>query len=199
MVRIVLIYLLSGISISLIAQEVPMVGDTIRHTNDSLIIRKGGKVITAESYAKRFQPRKAILYAAVLPGMGQAYNKKYWKMPIVYGGFLVLTSFAISYNNLYEKYKNELFYMLDDPSITTSPSGYTKEQLRSVIDTYRRQRDYFIILDGFMYILQLVDAHVDAHLKEFDLNPQLKVTLQPSVQQNYLTGRTSGISLTLKF
>ena len=124
MIRIVLILLVCCSSISLAAQDVPMAGDTLLHSNDTIRITKRGKVITAESYAKRFQPRKAILYAAVLPGMGQIYNKKYWKLPIVYGGFFVLTSFAIAYNHLFEKYKDELFYMLDDPSVKTSPSGY---------------------------------------------------------------------------
>jgi hypothetical protein len=182
-----------------IAQQQPARQDTLpAPPPDSVLINKNGKVLTVESYAKRYQPRKALLYAAVLPGMGQIYNKKYWKVPLVYGGFAFITSVAVIYNQRYEKYKNELFYVLENPS-STSPSGYTEEQLRTLTDAYRRQRDFFIILDAFWYILQMVDAHVDAHLKEFDLNPQLKVSLAPSVQQNYLSGRSTGLSLTLKF
>ena len=191
--------------------------DTIREPADSLIVRKGGKIITIESYAKRYQPRKALLYSAVVPGTGQIYNKKYWKVPLVWGGFYLLTTNAMKYNELFLKYKNELYVLLEHPtgsttstgtstgtstsagSTPTSTSGFTEAQLRDIIDNYRRQRDFFIILDGFLYILQLVDAHVDAHLKEFDLNPNLKVSIEPSVQQNSMIGRTSGFSITFKF
>ena len=200
MLRIVLILILCTTATALsFAQEVEVLKDTLLNSlADSAIIRKGGRIITPESYAKRYQPRKALLYSAILPGSGQLYNKKYWKIPIVFGGFYLLTKVAVTYNGYYEKYKAELYGLLATPSIPP-PSKYTEAQLRSQIDTYRRQRDYFIILDGFMYILQMVDAHVDAHLKEFDLNPSLKVTLTPTTQQNYLTGRLSGFTLTLKF
>src|SRR5205809_2292259 len=133
------------------SQEVPARQDTLpAPPPDSVLIKKNGKVITVESYAKRYQPRKALLYAAVLPGMGQIYNKKYWKVPLVYGGFAFITSVAVVYNQRYEKYKNELFYVLENPG-STSPSKYTEEQLRTLTDAYRRQRDFFIILDAFWY------------------------------------------------
>ncbi len=172
--------------------------DSTNATSDSLIIRKNGKIITAKQYAERYIPRKALLFSAVFPGMGQVYNKKYWKLPIVYGGFYMLTYVAFGYNDLYNKYKTELFEVVRDPKFIP-PSGYTESQLRSVTEFYRRQRDFFLILDGMWYLLQLVDAHVDAHLRDFDLNPQLKVTLGPSIQQNPLYGQVSGISLTIKF
>lgn len=198
MFRLSKILIVSVIATTSFAQEVEVVRDTIKNPSDSLQIRKGGKIITIESYAKRYQPRKALLYAAVLPGMGQVYNKKYWKLPIVYGGFYVLTSFAVAYNRLHDKYKMELFGLLENPG-STSPSKFSESQLRSITDNYRRQRDYFLILNAFWYLLQMVDAHVDAHLKEFDLNPQLKMSFSPSVQQNHMIGQTSGLSLTLKF
>lgn len=198
MLRIWVIWLVSMVATSALAQQVDVVADTVPALADSLVIKKGGKVITIESYAKRFQPRKALLYSAVLPGMGQVYNKKYWKLPLIYGGFYLLTKYAVAYNNLYIKYKEELYGTLEIPVIPPA-SGYTQTQLRTLIDNYRRQRDYFIVLDGFMYILQLIDAHVDAHLKEFDLNPQLKVSLKPTVQPTGLMGHASGFSLTLKF
>lgn len=180
------------------AQQVDVAIDTTRTKGDTLIIRKGGKIITAEAYAKRYIPRKALLYSAVLPGMGQVYNKKYWKLPIVYGGFYMLTWVAFSYNDLYNKYKTELYAVVREPGYVP-PSGYTEEQLRSVTEFYRRQRDFFLILDGMWYLLQLVDAHVDAHLRDFDLNPQLKLSVGPSMQQNSLYGQATGISITLKF
>ena len=181
-----------------VAQKVQVLTDTTRGGADSIVIVRKGKVITAEEYAARYVPRKAMLYSAVLPGMGQAYNKKYWKLPIVYGGFYALTWVAFTYNDLYNEYKAELYEVVRDPAYIP-PSGYTETQLRSVTEFYRRQRDFFLILDGMWYLLQMVDAHVDAHLRDFDLNPQLKVSLGPSLQQHPLYGQASGISLTIKF
>lgn len=204
MFRLLLILVFTTVASIVTAQEVEVEVDsannTIRSLGDSVVIRKGGRIITPEYYAKRYQPRKALLYSAVVPGMGQIYNKKYWKLPIVYGSFIIITSYAVAYNNLYVKYKNELFTYLENPgSSGTTASGFTEEQCRTLIDNYRRERDFFLILDGFMYLLQLVDAHVDAHLREFDLNPGLKVSLSPSLQQNNMMGSTSGLTITIKF
>lgn len=178
--------------------QVEIVKDTTQKSGDSLIIVRRGKVITAEEYKARYVPRKALLYSAVFPGMGQVYNKKYWKLPIVYGGFYMLTYVALGYNDLYNESKQELYAVVRDPTFIP-PSGYTESQLRSVTEFYRRQRDFFLILDGMWYLLQLVDAHVDAHLRDFDLNPQLKVSLGPSMQQSPFYGQATGFSLTLKF
>lgn len=172
--------------------------DSVRQASDTIFIKKGGKVYTGTAYANRFQPRKALMYSAILPGAGQVYNKKYWKLPLIYGGLVFVTSIAITYNDYYNKYKNELYGLLETPSIPP-PSGYSETQLRTLIDTYRRQRDFFLILDGIIYILQIVDAHVDAHLKEFDLNPNLKVRLEPTSQPSIAMGSIPGLSLTLKF
>lgn len=180
------------------AQKVQVITDTTRNGEDSVILIRRGKVITPEQYAARYVPRKALLYSAVFPGMGQVYNKKYWKLPIVYGGFYMLTYVALAYNDLYNEYKLELYAVVRDPAYT-SPSGYTEDQLRSVTEFYRRQRDFFLILDGMWYLLQLVDAHVDAHLREFDLNPQLKVSLGPSMQHSPFFGQAPGLGLTIKF
>jgi hypothetical protein len=173
---------------------------SINKVNDSTFIDKRGRVIAIQSYASRFNPRKALLYSAVFPGMGQVYNKKYWKLPLVYGGFAALIGVAKFYHDQNVEYREDLFTFLSDPTKPKiSPLGLTDAQLRSVIDRSRRERDYFIILSMFWYMLQLVDAHVDAHLKEFDVNPNLRVRLEPNVNQNNLTGRTTGVALTLKF
>lgn len=157
---------------------------------------KSGKVVNIKTYAARFDPRKAMFYSAILPGAGQVYNKKYWKVPLVYGGLLGLISVVKFYDDLDTKYKGELFYMLNHPNLQTYPgTTITPAALRTAIDQARRQRDYFTILTGFMYILQMVDAHVDAHLKEFDLNPQLHVRIEPSM----LPGNSVGMGLTIKF
>jgi len=155
--------------------------------------------VDIESYARRYNPRKALFFSAALPGMGQVYNKRYWKVPIVYGG-LILGAYVVNvYQNQYLQYKSELFSLLNNPQLPKSESGYTQDQLRPIINKTRRQRDYFSILTGIWYILQIMDAHVDAHLKEFDLNPQLQVKVEPMVENSQLTGRNSGVSLKFKF
>jgi hypothetical protein len=150
-------------------------------------------------YVKRFNPRKALFYSAILPGMGQVYNKKYWKVPLVYGGFYTGVIVINFYEDQFIKYKNELFTLLNDPSVATSPTGLTQDQLRSIINKARRQRDFWCIITGVWYMLQIVDAHVDAHLKEFDVNPQLKVKIEPMMESDQMIGRTTGFSIKLKF
>jgi hypothetical protein len=147
--------------------------------------------------AQRFNPQKALLYSAVLPGAGQVYNKKYWKVPIVYGGFVFLGYFIDGYNDNYLFYKNELFKELNEEG--SSSTGLTETDLRSYTDQYRRERDFFIVLTGLWYMLQIIDAHVDSHLKEFEVNPNLNVRIEPSFKQDMLLGRQSGFSVSLRF
>jgi hypothetical protein len=165
---------------------------------DAVDVPQADQATPISTYAKRFNPRKAMLYAAVFPGSGQVYNKKYWKLPIVYGGFfggIYLVSF---YQKQHVQFRKDLFELINDPKVP-NPAGFTQDQLRSLVDKARRERDYFFVLTGLWYILQMVDAHVDAHLKEFDLNPKLKVSLEPHVERNGMIGRSNGMRLIIKF
>ena len=171
-------------------------------TGDSLIM-EGRDTLLLKSYASRYDPRKALLYAAVVPGLGQIYNKKYWKLPLVYGGMIVC-GYAINfYQDGYTTYKAKLYWNLENgyPNDDDIALGddYTTATYRHIVDEYKRERDFMIILMGGVYLLQMIDAHVDAHLKEFDLNPKLQMSVRPTVEQNDLIGRQSGISLVLKF
>jgi hypothetical protein len=174
----------------------------VRDETDSLIAESRDTVLL-KSYATRYSPRKALLYAAILPGLGQIYNKKYWKLPLVYGGLIATGYYINLFSDKYNTSKVQLFYNLDhDPNnenYVNPESGYTTSYLRSAVDFYRRQRDFMIILMGATYLLQIIDAHVDAHLKEFDLNPNLKVSIEPTIEQNSLLGRQTGIALVFRF
>lgn len=179
------------------------------------------EAILIESYAARYDPQKALMFSAILPGAGQVYNKAYWKVPIIYGGFVVL---GIGMHELHENYmlfKDMLFNVLNEPNVpvivdqatgltalgnfvrggqvVSSQYGLTVEQLRSQVNKWHRDRDFTVMLTAVWYVLQMVEAHVDAHLKEFDVNPQLKVSIEPSIRNSVMTGRSSGVSLTLKF
>jgi hypothetical protein len=171
---------------------------------DSIVIKKNGKVITIESYAARYNPRRAMLLGAVLPGAGQLYNKKYWKMPLVYGGFIGIgIGIAFEQRN-YLVARRGLFSLLNEPANpqVDPATGLTQfgnkviggkiyhpigdkgllslDVARNATNRYRRDRDFGLIMCFVFYMLQMVDAHVDAHLKEFDLNPQLKVSIEPN-------------------
>jgi len=168
---------------------------------DTSFIQPDKQVVEIESYAKRFDPRKALLFSAVFPGSGQLYNKKYWKMPLVYGGFAGLIYVANFYHVQNIKFRGQLFDLINEPNANggLSPDGLTKTQLRTFVDKTRRERDFFIILNGMWYLLQMVDAHVDAHLKEFDINPKMQVSVEPLLENSMMTGRNSGIALIIKF
>jgi hypothetical protein len=170
---------------------------------DTLIIENPKDTVELKSYATRYDPRKAILFAAVLPGLGQVYNKKYWKLPLVYGG-LAATGYAINfYNTGYKKYKSQLFYNLEtnpgNENAQHPVSRFTTSQLRTITNKYRRERDFMVIIMAGVYILQMVDAHVDAHLKEFDLNPNLHVRIEPTWENDMMMGQTKGVALKFRF
>lgn len=176
--------------------------DSVRITRDTIFIERQDTTLI-KSYAKRYDPRKAILYAAVVPGLGQVYNKKYWKLPLVYGGFYLLARGIDHYNDIYKEYKGYLFDNLENnlgnPNDRHPGTNRTTGSLRRIVNLSRRDRDFMVILIGGMYILQMIDAHVDSHLKEFDLNPNLKVRVEPTISNDALLGRQTGVSLILRF
>lgn len=172
--------------------------DSLRITRDTITIEDQDTVLI-KSYAKRYNPRKALLYAAVLPGLGQIYNKKYWKLPLVYGGFYLFIREINRTNDIYKEYKVYLFENLETGQNLHLASELTTAQLRRIVDRSRRERDFMVILMGGLYILQMVDAHVDAHLKEFDLNPNLKARIEPTITNDALIGRQAGVSLIFRF
>ena len=192
MVRVIaLIVLLFAFSRNAHAQQ----DSVIVETQDTTLIK---------SYAQRYDPRKALLFAAVLPGLGQIYNKKYWKLPLVYGG-LFAAGYAVNYyNGLYRDYRSMVFRGIENGVKENEQNKdlgmrTTLKQYRIAVDKSRRERDYMIIIMGAVYILQIIDAHVDAHLKEFDLNPRLQVSIEPMMEQTPVLGRQTGASLVMKF
>lgn len=167
--------------------------------NGDTVVFEPTDTVQIKSYASEYDPEKALFYATVLPGLGQIYNKKYWKLPLVYGGF-VWAGYGLSvYQEGYVKYKKQLFQNLELGVDVNPESGYSTDVLRSVVDEARRNRDLMIIVLAGVYILQIVDAHVDAHLKEFDVNPRLQVKIEPLLDNNAMTGRQTGLALVIRF
>jgi len=169
--------------------------DTLRSAPDSL---KQPREVEIKSYASRFNPRKALLFSAVFPGAGQIYNKKYWKAPLVWGGFGAGIAIVSSFHSQHIDFRNRLFDRLN--GVPQTAGQLNEEQLRRLVDRTKRERDFFLIMTGIWYLMQMVDAHVDAHLKEFSLNPELngRARLEPTFRQDALFGPTAGLSLVIR-
>lgn len=126
-------------------------------------------------------PRKACLFSAILPGMGQVYNRDYWKVPIVYAGFGAL-AWSFAYNHTqYKVFKDA--YQCRTSGVNCGADSfptYADANLRSERDAYRRNRDLTILIGAAWYSLQIIEAYVDAHLKHFNVNENLSFYVRPS-------------------
>ena len=129
-------------------------------------------------------PKKAAMLSAILPGAGQVYNKKYWKVPLVYGAIGASLYFAFDQRDRFRDFKSAYVSRVDDDS-TTIDSKYTgvysDQNLLTLIEYHRKNRDLLFVLAGFSYILNIVDAAVDAHLFYFDVSEDLSASIRPRV------------------
>jgi hypothetical protein len=139
-------------------------------------------------------PLKAALLSAVLPGLGQAYNGSYWKIPIIYAGFVGLGSAIHFLDYKYIVFRNALSAQVDDDPNTINPYatiGGDERVLNLRVEFYRRNRDFTMILTGLFYLLQVVEANVDGHLKTFDISDEISLKIDPHIGQlahNYHLG-----------
>lgn len=158
---------------------------------------------TNDTDIKPHSPTKASVYSAVLPGLGQAYNKKYWKIPIVYAGFGVITYFVISNSAEYKKFKEAYNYVAssDSTGIDNDYVGkYDEQQLLDGKNFYRRNMELSYIIGGLWYILNIIDASVDAHFFDYDVSEDLTIGIDPVMHIRHDDRRAvSGLKLTLKF
>lgn len=139
-------------------------------------------------------PRKAALYSAVLPGMGQIYNKKYWKLPLVYAGIGGLGYAAIWNSREYDYYFDLYKFMTDNGY--QEWEGRTFREVEWYKNTHLRYKNLFIILTVGFYVLQIVDATVDAHLIDFDISENLSMRIDPVLYEPafYKTARSGNLS-----
>ena len=158
-------------------------------------------------------PTKATWLALVIPGGGQIYNRKYWKLPIFYGGFAGC-AYALTWNSKMYKdystaYKDAMNGNMQSSSITDLlPPGYKisetqlKELLRKRKDTYRRYRDLSIFAFIGVYLLSVIDAYVDAELSNFDITPDLSMKVESAVNDNRIdnsSNRSVGLQCSFRF
>lgn len=166
----------------------------------------------------RPNPKRALWLALVLPGAGQIYNRKYWKLPIIYGGF-VGCAYAMRWNNMmYRDYSQAYLDIMDnDPTtqsynqflhlgnqITSENMSRWQEIFRKRKDRYRRWRDMSIFVMIGVYAFSVIDAYVDASLSEFDISPDLSMRVAPAVinsgmNHNPIKGAGLGLQCSLNF
>jgi hypothetical protein len=160
-------------------------------------------IVTQVPATKKYHsPKKAALYSTILPGLGQAYNKKYWKIPIIYAGAAALI-YSINLNQTkYVQYRDAYKYRIDNNPLTTDNyvGKYTDENLNTLQKYYHRYRDLSVIGAGLLYIINIVDASVDAHLFTFDVDDNLSFNIHPTlINTANINQYTTGLSLNFKF
>ena len=165
---------------------------------------------------ERFVPNanRAVWLAMVFPGAGQIYNRKYWKLPIVYGGF-VGCAYALNWNTkMYKDYSQAYLDIMDDDPNTKSFEDFLpmnsniagqeerfKEIFRKRKDLYRRQRDLSIFCFIGVYLLSVIDAYVDAELSDFDITKDIGLKVEPTIFNDGSNKQfnTIGLQCSLKF
>lgn len=184
--------------------ESPVDTAMISLKSDSILNEKEKKPV------KRWIPdsNKSLWMAMVLPGAGQIYNRKYWKLPIIYGGFVgcayALTWNTKMYNDYSQAYQD---IMSDNPNNDSykdfippyvdieSNLEYYQNTFKNAKDIYRRQRDLSIFAFIGVYLLSVIDAYVDAELSDFDISKDLSLKLEPTLFNDVLRNRPQGIGL----
>lgn len=164
-------------------------------------------------------PTKATVYAALIPGLGQIYNQKYWKLPILYGGATALAYFYQRNDFRYDYFKDGYNNTISLEKLETDKNLYTEEQynaqkailvqklgklyghssetLRTYKNAYRRDRDFVVIVSGLFYILSVMDANVDAHFFDYDISNNLSFNVQPLISGPQLARNQAEFGLTM--
>jgi len=156
-------------------------------------------------------PSKAAFYSAVLPGLGQIYNKRYWKVPIVYA-VIGTGVYAYTYNNdLYDRFRtafkrrqagftDDEFYDINGDNAAGADPDLDTDDLERQQENYQQDRDLALVITIAMYALNIIDANVDAHLKQFNIDEDLSMDVQPYLDLDPITNNPNyGIAFTIKF
>ena len=145
--------------------------------------------------------RKAAIMSACIPGLGQVYNGKraFWKVPLIYGLLGGISYWGISNQIKYKYYSNNLAAIYDNNLNTRNTSGYSSDQLITEKRYYKKYRDIAIMVGALVYILNIIDANVEAHLKTFDVSDDLSLQVKPYGNLDYNNNLQTGVTLKLSF
>jgi hypothetical protein len=156
-------------------------------------------------------PSKAAFYSAVLPGLGQIYNRSYWKLPIVYGAIGTGIYVYIFNDDFYDRFRSAFkrrragftddeFYDLNGSGIIPGSPDLSDEALQDAQERYQRDRDLALLITIGLYAFNIIDANVDAHLKQFNVDDDLSLDIKPYLEYHPITSDPNyGIAFTIKF
>ncbi|MEQ8240009.1 MAG: DUF5683 domain-containing protein [Cyclobacteriaceae bacterium] len=187
------VFLILFFSLNFLSAQVKLID-----ASDSTFIENLGSIEEFQSVSN-LDPNKAAVLSAILPGLGQAYNGQFWKIPIVYGGAIIIGHY-INYNHqFYHEFRNAVDAARDnsDQTINFYGESFSTETAVRNRDQFRRDRDFLIIVGGVFYLLNIVDSHVSAHLKEFDINDNLSMNIKPTIQSSPVFSQSFGFTLAL--
>lgn len=168
-----------------------------------------GTVVKAE--VNPLAPSKAAFYSAILPGLGQVYNKRYWKVPIVYAalgtGVYLYTYNDDQYNRFRDAFKrrragftDDEFYDLNDSGIVPGSPDFSDQALQDAQERFQRDRDLSLLVTIALYVLNIIDANVDAHLQQFNVNEDLAIDMHPYTEFNEVAAAPAfGFGVYIKF
>ncbi len=156
---------------------------------------------SADSLAMSHSPVKASLLSTALPGAGQFYNKKYWKIPVIYGAFAGLGYLVRFNHDRFSTYREAYILRTDGDANTVDgfTDRYSDSDLQALRDFYRRNRDLSLIFAGLVYVLNIVDASVDAHLYYFDVSDDLSMRVDPAIIPSSTGALSASLLVTLNF
>lgn len=169
-------------------------GDSVKHISQF-------HKLTLKSNGELHSPQKAAIMSAIVPGLGQFYNEKYWKIGVIYTGAGLLAYYYKRNRDSLNSYQTAYSARIDTSSATVDTRYYylSDASVLSNRNFHRRQRDVAILGFFGLYALQIIDANVDAHLKEFEINKDLSLKVSPSFQGLLLPQKSVSLNLALKF
>jgi len=175
-----------------------------QRSNDSLYTKNTVTSPRLDTATTKHSPKVAGWMSAAIPGLGQVYNKKYWKAPVIYVAFGTITYFLIDHNSDYQKYREAYILRTDDDKTNDDIlPKYTVENLRVLKNKYWKKRDFDVILLAIVYVLNVLDAVVDAHFYTYDISEDLSLHINPVVTPVIGFGSKpstmAGLSLSLSF
>lgn len=144
-----------------------------------------------DSTLRLHSPARAARLSAILPGLGQAYNRKYWKIPLVYAALGTSGYYIHQNNKKYQEYREAYIARTDNDTTTVTKIRYSTENIKQRRELYRRNLELSILITAGIYLLNIVDATVDAHLFYFDVSDNLSLKLEPEVRA-FIPGRLNG-------
>ncbi|MCQ2607062.1 MAG: DUF5683 domain-containing protein [Bacteroidales bacterium] len=180
-------------------------------TNDALVTIDGLQTETKDSVEKKHSPKTAAILSTILPGAGQIYNGSWWKAPILYAGFAGIgyglyfyqdyyKSFKTAYNNYRNPYLEQGLTPPSDTVLTVrGEAGYSPINVQQGRDFYRKYRDLCIFGIGALYILNILDSYVEAHLFEFDVSDDLSIQWQPTINYTALCRENKSMPAGIRF